>query len=407
MKKILVLMHYMELGGAESAFLGLLQAHNPSRAQMDVFIYDHRGALLPYIPLDKVNLLPIIPSYTVLERPITELLRRGFGGIAFARMLGRWKAKRYSTNNIHNLDDISGFSFQQRETVRLLPKVNPDVEYDLAISFHFPHYIVAQKVRAKKKLGWIHNDYSHLFFHPTMETRMWSSLDFIASISEEVGIQFASVLPSLAKKVIPIENIISSRFVLQRAQAFVPEDMLRTENSINLLSIGRFCYQKRFDEIGLIASLMKPHLDLSGTSFHWYLIGYGGEEDTHKIHQGINQFGMQDHVTVLGKRDNPCPYIKACDLYVQPSRYEGKSITVREAQIIGKPVAVSAYDTANSQIQDGVDGVILPMNAIEFARGLAGFINNEPMRNEIISYLRCHDYGNESEIEKIYKLIDL
>lgn len=40
---------------------------------------------------------------------------------------------------------------------------------------------------------------------------------------------------------------------------------------------------------------------------------------------------------------NPYPYIKACDIYVQPSRYEGKAVTVREAQILGKPVVITRF----------------------------------------------------------------
>ena len=50
---------------------------------------------------------------------------------------------------------------------------------------------------------------------------------------------------------------------------------------------------------------------------------------------------MEDKVIILGKRENPYPYIKACDLYVQPSRYEGKCVTVREAQMLGKPVVIT------------------------------------------------------------------
>ena len=62
---------------------------------------------------------------------------------------------------------------------------------------------------------------------------------------------------------------------------------------------------------------------------------------------------MEEHVLLLGKRTNPYPYIAACDIYAQPSRYEGKSVTVREAQMLCKPVAVTAYPTATSQVRDG------------------------------------------------------
>ena len=134
----------------------------------------------------------------------------------------------------------------------------------------------------------------------------------------------------------------------------------------------------------------------------WYIIGFGNDEEL--IRQRIIETGMQEHVILLGKRTNPYPYIKACDVYVQPSRYEGKSVTVREAQMLCKPVVVTSYPTASSQIQDGVDGIIVPLDNEGCARGLADFIRNKELQARITDYLRSHDYGNESEVQRIEAL---
>ena len=134
----------------------------------------------------------------------------------------------------------------------------------------------------------------------------------------------------------------------------------------------------------------------------WYIIGYG--DDT-LIRQKIKDAGMENHVVILGKRDNPYPYIKACDIYVQPSRYEGKSVTVREAQMLCKPVVVTNYPTASSQIKNGVDGIIVPMDNDGCAKGLAKVILDKDMQKRLTDYLKTHDYGNETEVEKIYQLL--
>ena len=68
---------------------------------------------------------------------------------------------------------------------------------------------------------------------------------------------------------------------------------------------------------------------------------------------------MEKHFVLAGKQMNPYPYIKACDIYVQPSRYEGKAVTVREAQILGKPVVITRFPTSSSQLEEGVDGIII------------------------------------------------
>ena len=109
---------------------------------------------------------------------------------------------------------------------------------------------------------------------------------------------------------------------------------------------------------------------------------------------------MEKHVILLGKKENPYPYIRACDIYVQPSRYEGKSVTVREAQMLCKPVIVTNYPTAKSQIQDGIDGIIVPMDNEGCATGIINAINNKELRTSITDYLFTHDYGNEREVKK-------
>jgi glycosyltransferase involved in cell wall biosynthesis len=141
-----------------------------------------------------------------------------------------------------------------------------------------------------------------------------------------------------------------------------------------------------------------------GIGLQWYIIGFGNDT---LIRQRIHEAGMEDYVIILGKRTNPYPYMKACDIYAQPSRYEGKSVTVREAQMLCKPVVVTDYPTAKSQIQDGVDGVIVPLDNEECAQGIVDFIHNKPLQNQIVDYLKTHDYGNEDEAEKLDKLINI
>ena len=403
--RILILMHYMELGGAESALLGLLQAHDPLRADIDLFIYSHRGELMEYIP-GNVNLIPEVPIYSLLEAPIADVLKMGYRKLALARLMARQETFSYSKYNVNHLDDFSGFIFQQSKTVKLLPNINPDIEYDLAISFLTPHFIVLDKVRAKKKIGWIHTDYSNVFINKEMEYLMWSRLDYIASISEEVSKMFCGIFPLLKTKIVLIENILSVDFIRKRSEEFESNELQPCNNEIHLLSIGRYSYPKRFDKIGSICRMVIDNLRKQGSSLivKWFVIGYGSQEEENKMLENIEKENVVDNVVIMGKKSNPYPYIRACDIYVQPSRYEGKSITVREAQILCKPVLVSNYPTASSQVINGIDGVIASMDSIEFAHDLACFILDKKLQNDVSSYLLCHNYGNESEIEKIYNL---
>ena len=388
-------MHYMELGGAESALLGLLQAHDSEKADIDLFLYDHVGELMQYIP-DSVNILPKIEAYSMLERPISELLRKGYWGVALSRALARYFARQEKKNNKEKLDDISVYYYISKLVNPFLPKINPSVEYDLAISFLQPHLYVLKKVRARKKLAWLHTDYSKVFVSQKEEA-VWSKFNYIAAISEDVGHSFVNRFPSLNSKIIPVENILSSKFIRERA---MENDVSLPGNSIRLLTIGRYSYPKKLEDIPVLTALLqKIFPDLK-----WYIIGYGNPNEEKKIFDSINLAGVKDNVVLLGKKTNPYPYIKACDIYVQPSRYEGKSITVREAQILCKPVIVTAYPTATSQIRDGVDGVIVPLEIEQCANAMISFLKDKEKQEKIIYYLSAHDFGNEIEINKIYQL---
>lgn len=398
--RIFIAMHYMEIGGAETALVGLLNALDPARVDVDLFLYDHRGEMMQFIP-EWVNLLPQIPKYSVLERPIVELVKRGFWGIAAARMWAKWLSQKAYKRSGSTLENNGGLDKMSKCTTPLLPKINQSVTYDLAISFLTPHRIVAEKVKAKKKIAWIHTDYTRVWVDAEDELKVWQKYDYVASISGDVTNTFLQVFPSLAPKIVEIENILSPSFVRKRAELQDVDKEIRHEGAITLLSVGRFSDAKNYDNV---PDICKRLINKTKLNIRWYIIGYGGDEDL--IRQKIKEAGMEDHVILLGKRSNPYPYIKACDIYVQPSRYEGKSVTVREAQMLCKPVVVTNYPTAPSQIRSGIDGVIVPMDNEGCAHGLAEVICDKPLQERIIAHLKTHDYGNESEVEKIYTLIN-
>lgn len=394
--RILILIHYLEIGGAEISLIGLLNAIDKTKYDVDLFVYSHQGELMQLIP-DGVNLLPENPKYSTLERPMKDVLREGYIDIVAARLLAKIRHRIYRRTHSISGEDASIFQYVANCTTPLLPMVS-NKEYDLAISFLAPHNICLDKVRAKKKVAWIHTDYTRIHINKRLELPYWQPFDHIASISEAATEAFVKIFPELESKVIEVENILSPSFVQRRANGVV-EEIVPHNGVVNLLSVGRFCTAKNYDNLPFICK----HLVEMGVNVRWYIIGFGGDEPL--IRAKIAEAGMEKHVIILGKRSNPYPYIKACDIYVQPSRYEGKSVTVREAQMLCKPVVVTNYPTAPSQIENGVDGVIVPMDNRACAEGIKELIDDKELQDKIVTHLRSHDYGNEQEVEKIYKLI--
>lgn len=400
-KRIFISMHYMEIGGAEISLIGLLRAIDYSRYDVDLFLHAHRGEMMQFIPKE-VNLLPEVKEYAHIECSMKQALMDGCWGVLY----GRLKAKRQFRNYQHKkglAESAASFQYIADCVSPFLPVLHKYGEYDMAISFLNPHNYVIDKVLAKKKICWIHTDYTRIDINVEQELPVWSAYDHVMSISPDVTTTFLQIFPSLNDKIVEMENILSSDFVRTRADEFdVSEELTKYGDGIKLLSVGRFSDAKNYDNVPDICRRINDNLN-PNISVKWFLIGYGGMEGL--IRQKIKEAGMEQHVIILGKRTNPYPYIKACDIYVQPSRYEGKSVTVREAQMLCKPVVVTNYTTAPSQIQDGIDGRIVPMDNEGCAEGLTKFILDKELQLRIVDYLQTHGYGNEKEIERLYEII--
>lgn len=415
--RIFIAIHYLHLGGAETSLIGLLQALDPQKVDVDLFVYSHEGEMMKLIP-NYVNLLPENPVWSMFEKPLKEVLKKGYWKIFLARMRAKFRMKQY-VKRTNPKDGAAIHGYLGEEVSKALPSLHHLGEYDLAISFVNPHNFVLDHVLAKKKICWIHTDYTHIDVNATLELPVWSAYDHVISISEDVTRNFLQVFPSLKDKIVEIENILSPKFVRGRSneavrfddfeEASCQDDELSssrvvestTSNSIKLLTIGRFSEAKKLEEIPAICRGIVE----AGVNVQWYIIGYGGSDDY--IRKEIEAEGMQERVFLLGKKENPYPYIKACDWYVQPSRYEGKSVVVREAQILCKPVIVTNYPTAPSQIQQGVDGVIVPMDIPGCVAQMVETLKDDKLKCSIVEYLRTHDYGNMGEVEKVYKIMGL
>ena len=395
MKRILIIHHNMSLGGAESSLLGLLDTIDYRKCAVDLFLLNHSGELMPLIN-ENVNLLPEMPSYKALTQPISENLQNRNIGIALSRCYAKARSKlsRTALHFPHNYKQ-----YFHKLSMSYLPNIPG--EYDLAISFNDPHYIIGEKVNAKVKLAWFHTDASHIQFCDDLEKEMWEMSDYAVNVSENCKEAFDRTHSYLdMSRSVVIENVLSKKAILSRSTKFDTDKEMAHGKNAALLSVGRFCDAKNFDNVPDICR----RLVAAGLDVKWYLIGYGGDEPL--IRQKIDEAGMQERVIILGKKDNPYPYMRACDLYVQPSRYEGKAVTVREAQLLGKPVVITDYATSGSQLEDGVDGVIVPMDNAGCAAGIAALLRDPERMRQLSENCTKRDYTNSAEVEKIYALME-
>lgn len=393
-KQVLITAHSMDIGGIERSLIGLLNAFDYETYAVDVLLYSHRGEFLPLLPA-QCNLLPEDARLATMLKPIMRVAP-AHPLLAAARLSGKWTVGRWRRTLSPNSEQEAGYALLQAYwdySVGLFRTLKKD--YDAVLSFMWPHHFAAQKVNAQRKIAWVHTDFSRVGTDSRKDLCLWQSFDRIAAVSDDCAKTFSQRYPEVASLVGTVENVLSKAVVTALSEQGDTDDM-PDDGGFRLLSVGRFCYAKGFDTA---AAICRELLD-RGVRLKWYIIGFGPDEAL--IRQKVADLGLEEQFLILGKKTNPYPYMRACDLYVQTSRYEGKAVTVREAQMLGKPVAITAYKTAGSQVRNGFDGVIVPQSVREAADGIAALLKDPEHRRTLSRHCAASDYENRDALERLY-----
>ncbi|WP_242214350.1 glycosyltransferase [Bacillus cereus group sp. BfR-BA-01383] len=389
-KDVLFVINNLNCGGAEKSLISLLNTMDYSRYNVDLFLFKHEGLFLNKIS-KQVNVLEEPSEYQLFDMPIKaaimKCLRQGRLDIALSRVCAGYIFK----------SEKNKARCEQR-VWRYLSKSlqNISKKYDVAIGYleKNPVYFCIDKVNANKKIGFIHTDYDKLGMDPKIDMGYFRSLDHIVTVSEECANVLKQRFSIYNDKIGVIHNIVSPSTINKMSQEKV--DLER--KGVKLVSVGRLSHEKGFD----LAIEACKNLVGDGYEIKWYIIGEG--EGRGKLEKMIEENHLQDHFLLLGLKENPYPYIREADIYVQPSRFEGKSIAIDEAKILHKPIMVTNFSTAKDQIKNEENGLIIDMDAHSLSEGIKKLIHNEELRNKLIKNLSDEELGTESEIKKIYTL---
>ncbi|AGK52659.1 capsular polysaccharide biosynthsis protein [Bacillus sp. 1NLA3E] len=399
MKDVLVASFDMEVGGVERSLINMLESFDYTKYKVDLMLYRHQGDFMKLLPSNP-NLLEEMPQYTTFRKSIREIFKDGHIGLGISRIFSKINTNFYQKRK--KIDEPGYYQMQimWKYALPFLPRM--EKEYDVAISYLWPHYFVAEKVKAKKKIAWIHTDYSTIQTDIDMDLKMWHQFDHIIAVSEACKNAFLAKYKELESKVFVVENITSPEFIRKMGKERLDNPM-ESDNRFKLLTVARLTHAKGIDKAVKAMKLIK---EKGYDDIAWYVVGYGGDET--KIKELIRQNDLEESFILLGKRTNPYPFIKACDLYIQPSRYEGKAVTVTEAKILAKPIIITNYSTAGSQVAKGVDGVICKDLSVEsIASEVEEIYMNEDLRRKLINYNKNYNFSNDYELKKLYSVISL
>ncbi len=393
MKNVLIVIHSLGCGGAEKSLVSFLSFLPKDKWNIDLLIADKHGVFMKDIP-ENIN---IIQSYE-FENFATPLKLRRKAVCSVGDLFCQLKWQVVSRLSEKKKTMQRG-EFRWEMWGKYLPKLKG--EYDLAVSYMngYPNYYVIDKVNAKKKILWVHNEFEKMGYNYNFERPFYEKADKIVTISPSCVDSILRVYPEFKDKTIVLENISSPTAINLMAREEIKDEYFNC-NGLKLLSVGRLNKQKGFDYAINAAKILKDN----STEFLWYILGEG--ELRANLTKLIEENGLKDNVKLVGIKPNPYPYIKACDIFVQPSRFEGKSIVLDEAKILCKPCVVTNYVTAHNSVESGVNGLLVDIDEESIAEGIVKLSSDESLRESFVNYLSENPAGNEDEIEKYIALFE-
>lgn len=280
---------------------------------------------------------------------------------------------------------------------RLMPRI-VDEEFDLIVDYGGQQqlYYMVDKLKGKKKVSFFHNDYRKWSYYHKADKRYYRFVDQIFTISDICVEALKECFPEYANKISMMENISSPQLIHKQAEE--PLDMVLSKNKVVLATLGHLCRRKGWDYIIEAAKVLRAR----GVDFVWLQIGKIIEYDLVDV---ITNEGLENYFIFTGIKPNPYPYLKACDIYVHPSRFEGKSIALDEAKILCKPIVVTNFSTVGDQFEDRVNASICEMSGDDVAEKIMELLSNEQLRNNYVENLSKDMHDNSDEVKKLYKYL--
>ncbi len=388
-KKLLFVIPSLCVGGAEKSLVTLLQLLDGSRFDVDLLLFRREGAFLSQVP-QWVRVLDAGADYAAFDSTPKTALRyflprgkfiKAIRRMQYGRVMRGWFPGRLQAAWKH----IS----------RFLPRLGG---YDAAIAYleGTPTYYVADCVQAGTKIAFLHTDYERLRDRQEMDAPFYEKMDRVIGVSEACTARAEAYFPFLRGRTSTMHNLIAPSVLRAMAEADEP---LAQDGVPNLLTVGRLSAPKGIDlAVGACGALKRR-----GLRVRWYHLGAGEMHD--EIESLVDAEDVRDCFFLLGERENPYPYFRQCDVYIQPSRFEGKSIAVDEAKCFARPIVVTDFGTVRDQIEDGVNGLIAEKTPQSIADAVERLLRSPELRRTLSENLGREQTGNAGEIETLYAFL--
>lgn len=372
MIKILFILPSFHYGGTMTSFCSMLPGIS-EKYDIDIFAIENKGNHKEFISR-YCNILGEDPRSNQL--PIKKKIKNSL--FYSARFI-----KRQLT---HFGIDVSPFIFR-----RIAKRLSRN-GYDFAIAYQeLQPTLLCSYIIAEFKVAWIHCMFSRLLMTNSSKKidKMYESFDKIVCVSQTARKDMIKCRPQWDSRVVVINNIIDQNSIKLKASQYAAG---YDRSYFNLVSVGRIDPIKRFSSIPKIARKIVD----DGFKIRWYIVGgIAVQDEYNRLLSNIHEYKVEGIVILLGKKDNPYPYIAQSDLFVHLSSSETAGYTIMEAKALDIPVVITDFPTAYEFTENRKDGIISSIETISEA--IEEMITNKTLYSSIIEGERNNSNKNSNK----------
>lgn len=392
-KKILFMVINMNIGGTEKALLNMVAEIPQDKYEVTILMLEKKGDFLNFIP--KGVRIEYVKGYEEMQHILNKPSRVVIADLIKQREI----VKAFQLAFLYLVSKI----MKERSVILKYCLQNYEDKYknyDIAIAYAGPmdfiSYFVANKIEARRKVQWIHFDIEKIYFNKHFVSKVYKKFQHVFVVSDLGKKKLTQTVPELINKTETFLNIISPEMIANMAS----EGIGFTDDfkGVRILTVGRLSIEKGQDLTMPVLAKLKE----AGYNVRWYCIGDGKERGTYE--KLVKEYGIQCDYIFLGAVSNPYPFMKQCDIYVQPSRYEGYCITLAEARCFNNPVISTNFTGASEQIIHNHNGLIVQFDEQQMYDSIVQILSDKLLEGRLRKNIEKEVVDTREELKKLYRI---
>jgi glycosyltransferase involved in cell wall biosynthesis len=252
-------------------------------------------------------------------------------------------------------------------------------------------FVLTMKYRTPVRVHTLHSVAAHeMGMGPSRRVRLLAFRFRVGSfvpvaIAEEVARTFETLYnypnPILIPNGVSIDAFSPDREVRQR----VRRELEVEPQTLVFVHVGRFAAVKNHE---MLVAAFAQLVGQQPLPTELWLVGDG--ELREAVQHQVRALGIESRVRFLGVRSDIPDLLRAADVFVFPSRWEGNPLSVMEAMAAGLPVIATAVGGVPELVEEGASGILVPNEDLHgLVAAMQRMAQNPDLREQMGHAARC------------------